>query len=50
MKYTFMQKAMWAIFSVTFERELHRMSDAAPKSVMKRAGVRYREILKPIPE
>ena len=28
MKYTFLPKAMWAIFRVTFERELYRMSDA----------------------
>ena len=50
MKYTFLPRAMWAIFSVTFERELYRMSDADAKSVMKRAAARYREILEPIPE
>ena len=50
MKYTFLPRAMWSIFSITFERELHRMSDADAKSVMKRSAVRYRKILQPIPE
>ena len=50
MKYAFLPRAMWTIFSVTFKRELYRMSDADAKSVMKRAAVRYREILEPIPE
>lgn len=50
MTYTFLPKAMWAIFRPTFERELYRMSNADAKSIMKAAAVRYREILKPIPE
>lgn len=50
MKYTFLPKAMWAIFRPTFERELHRMSDADTRSVMKQAALRYRKILEPIPE
>lgn len=50
MKYTFLPRAMWAIFSPTFERELHRMSDADARPVMKQAALRYRKILETIPE
>ena len=49
MKYGFMPKAMWAIFSPTFERELYRMSSADAKTVMRRAAQRYQQILAPIP-
>lgn len=50
MKYGVMPKAMWLFFQGSFQRELHRMSDADAKAVMKRAAKRYREILAPIPE
>lgn len=50
MKYSFMPRAMWAIFRGSFERELYRMSNADAKSVIQQAGKQYREILTPIPE
>lgn len=50
MKNGFLPRAMWAVFCPSFERELHRMSNADAKSTMKQAAVRYRKILQPIPE
>lgn len=50
MKYAFLPRAMWMIFRGSFQRELHRMSNADAKSTIDRAGKRYREILAPIPE
>lgn len=50
MKYGFMPKVMWTIFSPTFGRELHRMTSADATGIMDRAKLRYRTILAPIPE
>jgi len=41
---------MWLCFHGSFERELYRMCSFDAQSVMSRAGKRYREILRPIPE
>lgn len=50
MKYGFLPKGMWLVFRGSFQRELYRMSNADAKSALQRAGKRYREILKPIPD
>lgn len=50
MKYSFMPRAMWAIFRSSFEQELYRMSNADAPVIIYGAGKRYREILEPIPE
>lgn len=50
MKYGRMPKLMWALFQSSFTRELPRLTQEVPKTLMERAHIRYREILAPIPE
>lgn len=51
MKYSVMQKAMWAVYSGTFEKGLSTdLNESNPKGVMKRAKAKYKDILKGLPE
>lgn len=50
MKYGIMPHLMWKVFCGSFARELFRITQEAPKPLMKRSYRKYREILTSIPE
>jgi hypothetical protein len=51
MKYSFLPKLMWAVFKGDFQRQLSFvLAEESPKTVMRKAHKKYREILQTVDE